>query len=142
MSIGLLFLGGGRASLSRSKESIAALLVAFFPRFPRSIGDNQYHSQPLRHIWVLAVVWRGLHTIDVETGKDVPVPLGIEMRCHVDYTTSVSRNFPSQPQLSQPPFMRLISPCLLPPLKDIISIHVASDRYYPVKIFTSQNSPE
>ena len=36
MSIGLLFLGGGRASLFRSKESIAALLTAFYPRFPRS----------------------------------------------------------------------------------------------------------
>ena len=117
MSIGLLFLGGGRASLSRSKESIAALLVAFFPRFPRSIEDNQYHLQPLRHIWVLAVVWRGLQTIDVETGKEVPVPLGIELCNHVDYTASVSRSF-----LSRPRFMRLMAPCLLPPLGDIISI--------------------
>lgn len=32
MGIGLLFLGGGMASLGREKEHIAALLGAFFPR--------------------------------------------------------------------------------------------------------------
>lgn len=137
MSIGLLFLGGGRASLSRSKESIAALLVALFPRFPRSIEDNQYHLQPLRHIWVLAVVWRGLKTIDVETGKDAPVPLKIELHGHVDYTANVCRNDPSKPQR-----MRLMSPCLLPPLEDIISVCIASARYYPVKILASKKLPE
>jgi anaphase-promoting complex subunit 1 len=45
MAIGLLFLGGGRVSLSDSNESIAVLLAAFFPRFPTSTEDNQYHLQ-------------------------------------------------------------------------------------------------
>ena len=85
MSIGLLFIGCGRASLSRSKEAIAALVVALFPRYPRSASDNQYHLQPLRHLWVLAVDWRGLKTVDVETGTDVPVPLQIDLDPDIDY---------------------------------------------------------
>merc|ERR1712185_488878 len=72
-AIGLLFLGGGRASLGRNKESIAALLAAFFPRFPAHTADNQYHLQPLRHLYVLAVAWRGLSVRDADTGEDVHV---------------------------------------------------------------------
>ena len=134
MSIGLLFLGGGRASLSRSKESIAALLVAFFPRFPRSAEDNQYHLQPLRHLWVLAIDWRGIKAIDVETGKDVHVPLQIELHGDVDYVaTGIADNIlPIQS-------LRMMAPCLLPPLSDIVSVHVASERYYPATLHISQN---
>ena len=54
-SIGLLFLGGGCATLSRTNEAIAALVVAFFPRYPLSSADNRYHLQSLRHLYVLAV---------------------------------------------------------------------------------------
>lgn len=137
MSIGLLFLGGGRASLSRSREAIAALLAAFFPRFPRNPDDNQYHLQPLRHLWVLAVDWRGLKAIDVETTKDVPVPLKIELRSKADYVTSRIAN-----ECSSARNVRVMAPCLLPPLSDIISIRVASERYYPAKMQTLLNRPE
>jgi len=134
MSIGLLFLGGGRASLSRSKEAIAALLVAFFPRFPRSAEDNQYHLQPLRHLWVLAIDWRGLKAIDVETGRDVPVPLQIELNGDIDYVAMgvVDNLLPFQS-------LRVMAPCLLPSLSDIVSIYVASERYYPATLHISQN---
>ncbi|CAM9180420.1 unnamed protein product, partial [Heterosigma akashiwo] len=42
----------GHYSLSRSDESIAALVIALYPRFPSYSTDNQYHLQgaapPLR----------------------------------------------------------------------------------------------
>jgi anaphase-promoting complex subunit 1 len=51
-AIGLLFLGGGSASLKRTKPAVAALVAAFFPRYPKAADDNQYHLQALRHLWV------------------------------------------------------------------------------------------
>mmetsp|Transcript_27279 Transcript_27279/g.84100 ORF Transcript_27279/g.84100 Transcript_27279/m.84100 type:complete len:140 (-) Transcript_27279:951-1370(-) len=132
MAIGMLFLGGGRASLSRSKEGIAALLISCFPGFPKSIDDNQYHLQPLRHLWVLAVSWRGLKTIDVETGKEVPVPLAVSISNDIDYTIVESFHI-------SPSTIQLMTPCLLPPLTDITSIRVHSERYYPLDWDPSQN---
>lgn len=41
-ALGLLFLGGGRYTLSTTPESIAALLCAFFPKFPTHSNDNRY----------------------------------------------------------------------------------------------------
>lgn len=45
MAIGFLFLGGGRFTLGTSPDAIAALVIAVFPRFPRSPDDNDYHLQ-------------------------------------------------------------------------------------------------
>lgn len=41
MSLGLLFLGGGRYTLSNSPSSIAALICAFYPKFPTHSNDNR-----------------------------------------------------------------------------------------------------
>jgi len=43
MAIGLLFLGGGKCTLGREPEDLAALVTAFFPRFATTTSDNQYH---------------------------------------------------------------------------------------------------
>lgn len=51
MAVGLLFLGGGRLTISTSKPAIAALLAALFPRFPNSPSDNRYHLQAFRHLY-------------------------------------------------------------------------------------------
>ena len=75
MATGLLFLGGGTCTLGRDPEDIAALVTAFFPRFPTTTSDNQYHLQALRHLYALAVKRRQLKAIDVDTGKTVPVPI-------------------------------------------------------------------
>ena len=64
-SIGLLFLGGGTCTLGRSKTDIAALLLAFFPRYPISTTDNQYHLQALRHCYALAVKTNQINAIDI-----------------------------------------------------------------------------
>lgn len=69
MAIGLLFLGGGKCTLGREPEDIAALLLAFFPRFPMGTFDNQFHLQALRHLYVLATKPRLIQPVDVDTGK-------------------------------------------------------------------------
>lgn len=70
MAIGFLFLAGGRYtakrkhclsfstnyfsvlrhSLATDNASIAALVVALFPRFPSAPNDNRYYFQPFRHL--------------------------------------------------------------------------------------------
>ena len=45
MSLGFLFLGGGRYSLATSNEAIAALIISCFPKFPTHSNDNRYHLQ-------------------------------------------------------------------------------------------------
>ena len=45
MALGLLFLGGARYSLKTDNMSIAALLIALFPKFPTHSNDNRYHLQ-------------------------------------------------------------------------------------------------
>ncbi len=41
MALGLLFLGGGRYTLNTEPESVAAMVVAFFPKFPTHSNDNR-----------------------------------------------------------------------------------------------------
>lgn len=41
MSLGLLFLGAGRFTIAQTPESIAALVCAFFPKFPIHSNDNR-----------------------------------------------------------------------------------------------------
>ena len=54
MSLGLLFLGGGRYTLKRDNEAIAALFLSFYPIFQTCQDDNTYHLQAFRHLWVIA----------------------------------------------------------------------------------------
>ncbi|MBN3279981.1 APC1 protein, partial [Polyodon spathula] len=67
MALGLLFLGGGRYTLSTSNSAIAALLCALYPHFPSHSTDNRYHLQALRHLYVLAAEPRLLVPVDVDT---------------------------------------------------------------------------
>ena len=76
-AIGLVFLGGGSCTLGTEPEDIAALLMAFFPRFPSHTSDNQYHLQALRHCYVLAVRNRELEAIDVDTREPVYIPMKV-----------------------------------------------------------------
>ncbi|KAJ2390434.1 Anaphase-promoting complex subunit 1, partial [Coemansia sp. RSA 2559] len=70
MALGVLFLGGGaRFTVSRSNESIALLVIAFFPRFPQHYSDNREHLQAWRHLWALCVEPRCLIVRDASTGR-------------------------------------------------------------------------
>lgn len=42
MALGLLFLGGGRYTLSNSPNAVAALIISLFPKFPTHSNDNRY----------------------------------------------------------------------------------------------------
>ena len=42
MATGILFLGGGRYSLSNDDKSIAVILASVFPKWPINASDNRY----------------------------------------------------------------------------------------------------
>jgi len=42
MALGLLFLGGGRYTLSNSPNSVAVLIISLFPKFPTHSNDNRF----------------------------------------------------------------------------------------------------
>lgn len=69
MAIGFLFLGAGRFTLLRTKEAVAALVCALFPKFPTHSNDNRYHLQAFRHLYVLAVEPRIVMPRDIDSGQ-------------------------------------------------------------------------
>jgi len=124
MAIGLLFIGGGRFTLSTSGPSIAALICAFYPRFPISSTDNRYHLQAFRHLYVLATEPRVLVPREVDTNKACHVPLEV--------TLKETRFYPETT-------LKLTAPCILPELQLIKKIRVAGLRYWPVTIDFTEN---
>jgi hypothetical protein len=115
MAIGMLFLGGGRASFRRDPVAIACLVLATSPRYPNRTIDHQYHMQALRHLYVLAVEWRLLRIVDVDSGEMISLTVDI-----VKSTGEVIRE---------------TTPCLLSELADIREIRLprstsSSDTWY------------
>lgn len=122
LAIGTLFLGSGTTTFGNSNLAVAALLVAFYPIFPKSIQDNGSHLQAFRHFWVLATEPRCLVTKDMATGQPISVPILIYLR-----PSALSLNRPSAtgaPSTAPPneTILRRQTPCLLPPLDDILTI--------------------
>jgi hypothetical protein len=79
LNTGLLFLGGGNYSLRRDPLSAACLLLAICPRYPSRTIDHQFHLQPLRHLYALAVEPRVLRTVDVDSGQPVSVDIEAQL---------------------------------------------------------------
>ncbi|KAL2885089.1 Negative regulator of mitosis [Ceratocystis lukuohia] len=126
MAIGLLFLGCGSMTLSKSNLATASLLVAFYPVFPATVMDNRAHLQAFRHLWVLGVESRCVVVRDVATAEVIGVPVSITLRPHAGLP---ARNNPrSTAELTEPPrpptseTIVKTTPCLLPPLDEIASI--------------------
>ena len=115
MAMGLLFLGAGRCTLSRSKPALAALLCALYPRFPLTTNDNRYHLQALRHFWILATQNRCLVSRDVQTGELQSVQVDVVFR---DGAKSLG----------------LTTPALLPEFELIERIQVRTARYWELDI--------
>ncbi|EGZ28665.1 hypothetical protein PHYSODRAFT_469800 [Phytophthora sojae] len=131
MAIGLLFLGGGRATVSRSKEAIAALVISLYPMPPMNTADNKYHLQAFRHLYVMAVdTSRLLETVDVNTKTTCAVNVQVEL-------------IPGRSQAlddeagTQPSFRMLRSPCLLPDISTIKRLVISDPQFYPIEILTS-----
>lgn len=114
MAIGLLFLGQGRVTLSTANLSIASLLCAFYPLFPREVMDNRAHLQAFRHFWVFATEPRCLLPRDVET--NAPIITTVEVLLKDGSTRTVEA-----PAL------------LLPSLEAIAKIRALSEEYWPVE---------
>ncbi|XP_015271620.1 PREDICTED: anaphase-promoting complex subunit 1 [Gekko japonicus] len=123
MALGLLFLGGGRYSLSTSNSSIAALLCALYPHFPVHSTDNRYHLQALRHLYVLAAEPRLLVPMDVDT--DTPCYALLE----VTYKGT---------QWYEETTEELMAPTLLPELHLLKQIRVKGPRYWELLIDLSK----
>ena len=121
-AIGLLFLGGGSCTLGRDPKDIAALIMAFYPRFPSSTSDNQYHLQALRNLYALAVKKRELKAIDVDTGESVFAPIEVHFA-----DESVDP-------------LSLTAPCLLVNTDETPhELRVVSKEHYPLTIMLDNN---
>ncbi|KAG5636979.1 hypothetical protein H0H81_006185 [Sphagnurus paluster] len=123
LSIGLLFLGGGRFTLGTSDAAIACMVTAFFPRFHHMSSDNKSYLQALRHLWVLAVEPRCLIARDVDSSEVVYLPVKITMKEGDEIGTT-----------------QLLSPTLIPDLDKLMSIRVDTPRYWPFYLDT-ENLP-
>ncbi|EGN94861.1 hypothetical protein SERLA73DRAFT_114320 [Serpula lacrymans var. lacrymans S7.3] len=122
MSLGLLFLGGGRFTLGTSNAAIACMVAAFFPRFHHVSSDNKCYLQALRHLWVLAVEPRCLVARDVNTREAVYLPIKVTTKEENESTTA-----------------QMISPTLIPDFDNLVSIKVDTPRYWPFFLDVERN---
>lgn len=119
MALGLLFLGGGRYTLSNSPASVAALICAFYPKFPTHSNDNRYHLQAFRHLYVLAVEPRLLIPKDVHTGESCYALIKVEtMKGEVYHVKG---------------------PGTIPDLDTLHKVSVDDERYWPVEFKRGKN---
>uniref|UniRef100_A0A8C0B3N7 Anaphase-promoting complex subunit 1 n=1 Tax=Buteo japonicus TaxID=224669 RepID=A0A8C0B3N7_9AVES len=119
MALGLLFLGGGRYSLSTSNSSIAALLCALYPHFPVHSTDNRYHLQALRHLYVLAAEPRLLTPVDVDSNTPCYALIEVTYKGTQWYAEATEE---------------LMAPTLLPELHLLKQIRVKGPRYWELLI--------
>nr|CAH7720171.1 unnamed protein product [Callosobruchus chinensis] len=119
MALGLLFLGGGRYTLSNSPASIAAMICAFYPKFPTHSNDNRYHLQAFRHLYVLAVEARLIIPKEIESDEICYANLRI---VKLDGTV-----------------MNIKGPNIIPDLKTLAKVAVDDERYWPVVFERGRN---
>ncbi|XP_024938958.1 anaphase-promoting complex subunit 1 isoform X2 [Cephus cinctus] len=117
MALGLLFLGGGRYTLSNSPSAVAALIISLFPKFPTHSNDNRYHLQALRHLYVLAAEPRLLLPRDIDTAN----------RCYATVHLTFQTN-----KLASGQDILLRAPCLLPQLDSLKRVELKDDRYWDI----------
>jgi hypothetical protein len=120
MSLGLLFFGNGRYTLSTKPAALAALYLAFYPAFPSDSSDNRSHLQAARHLWILASEPRCLIVKDVGSRQLVQVPFKLRLFDNDHRTTYGST--------------RLTAPSLIPDLDRVHSIKVEGPRYHAIEV--------
>lgn len=97
MAIGFLFLGGGRYSFGTTNKAVAALLISIYPLFPGATTDSRYHSQALRHMYVLAAESRSLCARDVDTLRPVYVPVDVYVKVPTTSQDNAATQTPHTP---------------------------------------------
>ncbi|KPA83237.1 cyclosome subunit-like protein [Leptomonas pyrrhocoris] len=139
MSMGLLFLGSGRLTLSNNIASVAALLMAFYPQWPSDPEDNTHHLQALRHLYGLAVVPRVMEAVDAVSQQPVSVPVCIFLRsADASGTTAptAADSGDAAPQgttfTAKGREICTRTPCLYPPVEMIERVEVHSPQHYPL----------
>ena len=122
MAIGMLFLGGGRYTLSRSNGAIAALVCSLYPRFSLNTSANRYYLQAFRHLYVLAIEPHCVNIVDVDTQEP----------CHVPLKVTLSKNDTSgvEEPSGGKTVLSLVAPCLVPDYHLIKEISIQSPRYW------------
>nr|XP_020457532.1 anaphase-promoting complex subunit 1 [Monopterus albus] len=125
MALGLLFLGGGRYTLSTSNSAIAALLCALYPHFPAHSTDNRYHLQALRHLVVLAAEPRLLVPVDVDSLKPCYALLEVTYKETKWYEETT---------------VELMAPTMLPELHLLKRVKVKGPRYWELSIDLSKET--
>ncbi|CAL1577909.1 unnamed protein product [Knipowitschia caucasica] len=125
MALGLLFLGGGRYSLSTSNSAIAALLCALYPHFPAHSTDNRYHLQALRHLAVLAAEPRLLVPVDVDSLKPCYALLEVTYKESKWYDETT---------------VELMAPTMLPELHLLKRVKVKGPRYWELSVDLSKET--
>lgn len=124
MAIGVLSLGSGTQTFNTSNFAIASLLVAFYPVFPDQVQDNKSHLQAFRHFWVLATDPRCVVTKDVSSNTPVSVAIAVRFKG------------------GKPDEVRN-TPCLLPPLDDILGVRTDSPEFWNLELdFAGPNGDE
>lgn len=125
MAIGALFLGYGTATFGNSDLAVAALIVAFYPIFPATVQDNRAHLQAFRHFWVLATDPRCLVAKDGATGQSLNVPILIYLKRNSPSARAAAANAAVESPFeasSDGVVIRRQTPCLLPPLDDVVRV--------------------
>lgn len=125
MALGLLFLGGGRYTLSTSNSAIAALLCALYPHFPAHSTDNRYHLQALRHLAVLAAEPRLLVPVDVDSLKPCYALLEVTYKETKWYDETT---------------VELMAPTMLPELHLLKQVKVKGPRYWELFVDLSKET--
>ena len=125
MSLGLLFAGRGLYTVGTSNTAVAALLMSFYPVWPKESTDNRTHLQAWRSLWVLAVEKRVLEARDVETGERSFLPV----KLRVIETGPAAATGQVEVKAKQ-----LVAPTLIPELKLIHAIQVDTPRYWPFQL--------
>ncbi|KAL3278076.1 hypothetical protein HHI36_013420 [Cryptolaemus montrouzieri] len=119
MALGLLYLGGGRYTLSNSPSCVAALVCAFYPKFPTHSNDNRYHLQAFRHLYVLAAETRLVIPRDVYVGTSCYANLKI-----IKIDGSVSN---------------IKAPAMLPNLDTLLEVCIDDERYWKIVFKKDRN---
>jgi anaphase-promoting complex subunit 1 len=137
-AIGLLFVGGGLCTVGRSPADVAALVAAFFPRFPMNTTDNKYHLQALRHIYALAVQQRHVQAFDVDSKEGISVLVEVSLSLCITLSLKMCGTHPyfqAQSQESREKATLLTTPNLLTNVDSKrVSLAVKSDIYFPTTV--------
>ena len=167
MAIGFLFLGGGTRTFATDNGSVAALLIATYPRFPQNTGDQRCHLQAFRHLYALAARSRLLQTVDAATQRPVYAPLELTVKkltagarlspgqttqsCGENADPNVSaagtnsdknsEKNPGAEPTDETETVHATAPCLLPEEDRLVRVRVVGDRYWPVEVNLATTGP-